>query len=321
MVTAKRPIYIYLYRLAGKPVYVGQAVNVAARDKAHIAANGNAAVPFDKFLQKTGRDKFTLKVVGQVRDVPYGKKACALENRMMDKFGTYYRTSGRGWNFGRAVVNHTEESYLAYSTAQRAALNRTDVRTKISAATRAQFQKPGAHAKTSAGLRAYFQKPGAREKQSAAQKLRFQKPSERSKYSKMWRTYYQKPGARKRASAIQRAHWQKPGAREKHSTIQKLAHNKPDVRAIHRAALARPDVKKRHRIGSHTGQLRRAQEIANGTYRPTPCGLKRAKKIVTGLCGYNDCPRKRWGKYPECRKHTLYFRQTAREAKLRSRAA
>ncbi len=94
-----RTMYVYLYRLNGEPMYVGQTPCLEDRDYTHQTNWIRPGCPFDKFLHKLGRNKFRLKRVGECIDVPKGKVINALENQMMDKFGTYWPDSHKGWNF------------------------------------------------------------------------------------------------------------------------------------------------------------------------------------------------------------------------------
>lgn len=130
-----RTIYIYLYRLNDEPIYVGQTPDIVKRDRAHVKNVKGSS--FERLLAQVSREKFTLEVVCQIEDLPHGAKANALENRIMDEFGTY-RPGEPGRNQSRAGIgNHqTEERYKAARASQRAAMkevcSREGVREKMS---------------------------------------------------------------------------------------------------------------------------------------------------------------------------------------------
>lgn len=105
-----KTIYIYLYRVQGVPVYVGQAVNVARRHYGHLRGNS----PFEKFLRG---NETTLEIVDSVQDVPHGQFANQQEDAAMDQYGTYFPETGRGYNFIRAgqLGDWTEQQRRAHS--------------------------------------------------------------------------------------------------------------------------------------------------------------------------------------------------------------
>jgi hypothetical protein len=150
----KRNIHVYLYRLNGKPVYVGQAENVERRDRGH--QKKTKRVPFDKFLQATGRENFTLEIIGSVHDVPRGKLINKLENEMMDLHGTYYPDSGRGYNFGRAngFEIRNLKQHDSWLMAVRAGIKRRSENPAFSESIVKALAHPKVRTKMSAGMKA-----------------------------------------------------------------------------------------------------------------------------------------------------------------------
>ena len=162
-------VFIYLYRLAGDPQYIGQAVDVKRRDDRHCKRQESF---FDRVLSFFGRENFTLEVVGQIEDCPQGKLANALENQMMDKFQTYRPDHGRGWNLGRAGVGFefTVDDHKRYRRALIEIMQSEPVRQIL----RDRWNQPGEKARRAAILRASFNTDEARLNRSLSQKLRYQ---------------------------------------------------------------------------------------------------------------------------------------------------
>ena len=163
-------MYVYLYRLRGEPMYVGQAANVKRRDYQHRKNKDKLITPFDKFLQKIGRDKFTLETIGKCEDWPRGIKINTLENAKMDEYGTFYPESGRGWNFGRAEQyggNRTEQSFESWKVAQAASMKKLWDDPEYRASQTARFKKMNADPKFKAAQAA---------RRSAANKVMYANP-------------------------------------------------------------------------------------------------------------------------------------------------
>lgn len=93
------PIYIYLYKFKGMPVYVGQTPNLKRRDREH-RKDKRKIVPFDGFLRECSAEDITLSIVGLTLDIPQGIKANSFENDMMDEYGTFQKPGA--FNFMRA---------------------------------------------------------------------------------------------------------------------------------------------------------------------------------------------------------------------------
>lgn len=145
---SRRKMFVYLYRLNGSPEYVGQAVHVDRRDLEHVK---DGWTPFEKFIQRTGRENFTLEIVGSCLDIPRGQRINALENAMMDKFQTFYPETNRGWNFIRAgqFGDLSLPLYEAWYAASVAAQNRPEVRAHNSRVQKIVLNKPDVVARRS----------------------------------------------------------------------------------------------------------------------------------------------------------------------------
>jgi hypothetical protein len=164
--TLLRRIFIYLYRLNGEAQYVGQAVNVEWRHKAHCKSLG---IPFERFMKEVGADKFTIEVLGSCVDWPRGPKINALENHFMNVYETYFPDSGKGYNFGRAHGFSSVVKYEAMQAAQKAGALRNARNPRWLASLRARLRSP-AYLATRQKM---FADPAYQAKQKAgAQKLR-----------------------------------------------------------------------------------------------------------------------------------------------------
>src|SRR5262249_52924879 len=67
-----------------------------------------------------------------------------------------------------------------------------------------------------------------------------------------------------------------------------------------------------------------AASVANRQTRAnfdSPKMKRRLEKNAQGLCGFRECPRKRWQGHVMCKKHTLYFRERDVAHRQRLRAA
>lgn len=83
MLAEPRWIHFYLWRHKGKPIYVGQAVDVMRRQKRRDKKEG-----LRKFLDKY-HDECVLEILPDlVFDISHGPAANAVENSLMEHFGT-----------------------------------------------------------------------------------------------------------------------------------------------------------------------------------------------------------------------------------------
>lgn len=201
-------MYIYLYLFRGKPVYVGQASDVKKRHSQHIQNKDSS--PFEKFVRRSNRKKFTLKIIDKIRDVPGGRRINRLENDAMDLFGTYFPESGKGWNFGRAgeFGNYTEATRAAWLNAHKAGNERKCRSTEWKIYIKKRSRNPLWRARVKRAAERRSKDPKARANCKAAAERRSENPKwiannkkqgRKNSRNLMWRTNHS-AGIKKRSS-------------------------------------------------------------------------------------------------------------------------
>jgi len=221
-------IYAYHELATGKDVYVGSAVDVAARDAVHRSAGRRCnCVPFDREIQRRGRDVFGLRIVEAltascVTDAM--KAGAARENQWMDVLGTY-RTA-TGFNFCRAGVAHRDEAQWAAAKAarkagQKRAFARPDVKEKLSSAARRVWANPETRARQSERMRAKWT------------------PEARSRQSSTMKTVAAEVQNRPDVKAKQAETRSRQGFKERHLAATTAAQRRPDIKAKQSAAQKR----------------------------------------------------------------------------------
>lgn len=170
------------------PVYVGSTWDMNGRDYGHTDSRD---IPFDRFMAKQGRDKFTLETV----DTVYGKtrwqarrNAVPCENKWMDKLETWHGFGTGGMNFKRAtVVFDSDENYRGWKAAQADGSKRNAQDPKWLAAkaeeNKKKAQDPKWQAANRAGAEKRKQNPEWRAAQAAVLRNLQKDPTFRKKYT------------------------------------------------------------------------------------------------------------------------------------------
>jgi len=200
--------YIYVYREAdtGVPVYVGSAFDVKERDRVHCKRKD---IPFDRELQRRGRNAFTLHTIDSVV-AECADKATALsiplENEWMNRLFTF-RTD-HGFNFTRSH-------------------KRPDTET-ISAATKRAWKNPLLAPKMKAA-----QQAGHSVKSRAMQGAALSKTMSNPEFKERNKARRNDPAFKSRQSETAKSRWADPDVRARQSAAIKAAHSTPDAKIQH----------------------------------------------------------------------------------------
>jgi hypothetical protein len=258
--------FIYAYFLDDQAVYVGSSDDPTRRGRQHCKGR----LSFNKFLRKTGREKFTMKIVEAFRVDSIDelwKLSAARENHWMDVLGTY-RTP-HGWNFGRAgAIFGSAEQYESWRAANTAARNRLckdpDVLARRNAAIKTAHSSPEVKERQSASIRAALARPEVKARQIASMRAALARPEIKARHSAATRATMARPEVKALHSAAIRAAFARPEVKARISAASRAALARPEVKermsAAARAANARPEVKARISAALRAAHARKDQE-------------------------------------------------------------
>lgn len=231
-----RFIYAYRWKATGKALYVGSAFNPASRDKAHSKGNH---LPFQRFITKHGRKKFTLEIVEAFRAETIGecwKLSAARENHWMDVLKTWHEFGGH--NYQRADVTFdTKQQYAAARVAMKAAGKKRSQdpawRAATTAANRKNAQDPAWRAAHKAAVKNLSQDPAWRAAHVAGIKKRAQDPIWRAAMKSVGKRNSKDPKWRAAITAANRKKAQDPTWLASHVEWGKKRAQDPIWRAAH----------------------------------------------------------------------------------------
>jgi len=225
---------IYVYRLQGRPVYVGSADDVPKRDRQH--SKGSGIIPFDREIARVGREAFTLEVLETVHGetkTDAKKAGVPRENYWMDTLGTY-RTAGC-FNFRRALVLWDSEEQRAASVAsQKITMNRPGMHARLSAAVKIGLNRPGVKERHKDACA----RPEVRAAKSASGKIAQNRPEVRAKNSAAQKKAWERPEEVRRTGLMKIVN-NRPATRAKNSASGKIVWNRPEMKAWKSAMMVR----------------------------------------------------------------------------------